>query len=176
MKRIAQIEKSFMRDDIPHFSSGDTLKVHVKIKEGDKERVQVFQGTVIGTRGSGTGATFTVRKISNGIGVERVFPFHSPNIDKIERIRGGQVRRKKLYYLRELKGKSARIKEQILDGEEKLHARALRKEDLPPKMEEETKPADEAAVETTEETAKAPAEEAKAEETKSEESSEDKKE
>lgn len=115
MKQIAQIEKSYMRDDIPEFGSGDTLRVHVKIKEGDKERVQVFQGIVIGRRGSGTGATFTVRKISQGIGVERVFPLHSPNIDKIERVRVGAVRRNKLYYLRDLTGKSARIKEQLVD-------------------------------------------------------------
>lgn len=116
MKRLAQIEQSFQKDDIPPFGSGDTLRVHVKIKEGDKERVQVFQGTVISRRGSGTGATFTVRKISSGIGVERVFPLHSPNIAKMERIRAGSVRRNKLYYLRELTGKSARIKERILDS------------------------------------------------------------
>ncbi len=115
MKQIAQIEKSFMRDDIPNFGSGDTLRVHVKIKEGEKERIQVFQGTVIAHRGGGTGATFTIRKISGGIGVERVFPYHSPNIDKIEKIRSGAVRRKKLFYLRELTGKSARIKEQLRD-------------------------------------------------------------
>ena len=116
MKRIAQIEKAYERDDYPEFSSGDTVRVHVKIKEGDKERVQVFQGTVIGRRGSGTGATFTVRKISSGIGVERVFPLFSPNIAKIERVRAGQVRRDKLYYLRNLTGKSARIKEQLLES------------------------------------------------------------
>ncbi|HDL01735.1 MAG TPA: 50S ribosomal protein L19 [candidate division Zixibacteria bacterium] len=115
MKRIAQIEKSFMRDDIPPFNSGDTLRVHVKIKEGDKERIQVFQGVVIGSRGSGTNATFTVRKMSNGIGVERVFPTNSPNIEKVEKIRSGKVRRAKLYYLRNLTGKSARIKEKIVD-------------------------------------------------------------
>ncbi|HKK21806.1 MAG TPA: 50S ribosomal protein L19 [candidate division Zixibacteria bacterium] len=113
MKRLAQLEKSYMKEDLPAFSSGDTLRVHVKIKEGDKERIQVFQGTVIGRRGGGTGATFTVRKISSGIGVERVFPLHSPNIAKIEKVRVGQVRRNKLYYLRNLTGKSARIKEQI---------------------------------------------------------------
>lgn len=118
MKRIAQIEKKYMRDDLPRFSSGDTLRVHVKIKEGEKERIQVFQGTVIGRRGSGTGETFTVRKVSSGIGVERVFPICSPNIDKIEVVRLGQVRRNKLYYLRELTGKSARIKEQISDSTE----------------------------------------------------------
>lgn len=115
MKRIAQIEKSFMRDDLPQFSSGDTLRVHVKIKEGDKERIQVFQGTVIGRKGGGTAATFTVRKISGGVGVERVFPLHSPNVAKIEKVRGGKVRRAKLYYLRELTGKSARIREQLAE-------------------------------------------------------------
>ncbi len=115
MKRIAQIEKSYMRDDIPEFNAGDTLRVHVKIKEGDKERTQVFQGVVIGRRGSGTNQTFTVRKMSNGIGVERVFPSHSPNIEKVELIRSGRVRRAKLYYLRDLTGKSARIKEKIVD-------------------------------------------------------------
>ncbi|MDX9857719.1 MAG: 50S ribosomal protein L19 [candidate division Zixibacteria bacterium] len=117
MKQIAQIEQSYMRDDLPDFSSGDTVKVHVKIKEGDKERIQVFQGTVIGRRGGGTGATFTVRKISSGVGVERVFPLLSPNIDKVELVRKGQVRRKKLSYLRDLTGKSARIKEQLTDAQ-----------------------------------------------------------
>ena len=115
MKRIAQIEKSYMRDDYPEFSSGDTLRVHVKIIEGDKERIQIFQGTVISRRGSGTGATFTVRKTSSGIGVERIFPLYSPGIAKIEKVRSGSVRRKKLYYLRELTGKSARIKEQFAE-------------------------------------------------------------
>jgi len=115
MKQIAQLEKSYFRSDLPNFSSGDTVRVHYRIKEGDKERIQVFQGTVIGRRGSGTGASFTVRKISSGIGVERVFPLHSPNIAQIEKIRIGKVRRNKLYYLRELTGKSARIKEQLID-------------------------------------------------------------
>ena len=115
MNRIAQIEKSYMRDDLPEFASGDTVRVHVKIKEGEKERIQVFRGTVISRRGSGTGATFTVRKISQGIGVERVFPLHSPNIAKIERVRTGSVKRDKLYYLRGLTGKSARIKEQLAE-------------------------------------------------------------
>ena len=119
MKRIAQLEKQFMRDDLPEFSSGDTVRVHVRIKEGDKERIQVFQGDVIGRRGGGTGATFTVRKMSSGIGVERVFPLHSPNVAKIELVRKGQVRRKKLYYLRELTGKSARIKEVLPAGTKK---------------------------------------------------------
>ena len=113
MRQIAQIDKSYMRKDRPVFAPGDTVKVHVKIKEGDKERVQVFQGTVIGRRGSGTGETFTVRKISAGIGVERIFPLHSPNVAKIEQVRSGQVRRAKLYYLRNLTGKSARIREEL---------------------------------------------------------------
>jgi len=117
MKRIAQIEKKFMREDAEEFRSGDTVRVHVRIKEGDKERIQVFQGDVISRRGGGTGATFTVRKISEGIGVERVFPLHSPNVAKIERVRQGHVRRKKLYYMRDLTGKSARIKEVLAGGE-----------------------------------------------------------
>ncbi len=113
MKQIAQVEKAYLRDDLPDFSSGDTIKVHVRIVEGDKERIQVFQGTVIGRRGGGLSATFTVRKISSGIGVERTFPLYSPNVTKIEKVRGGQVRRAKLYYLRTLTGKSARIREQL---------------------------------------------------------------
>ncbi len=116
MRQIAQIDKAYMRKDHPVFTPGDTVKVHVKIKEGDKERVQVFQGTVIGRRGSGAGATFTVRKISSGIGVERVFPLHSSNIAKVELIRSGSVRRAKLYYLRSLTGKSARIKEELAEA------------------------------------------------------------
>lgn len=119
MKRLAQIEKSFMRDDIPEFGSGDTVRVHVRIVEGDKERIQVFQGDVISRRGGGTGETFTVRKMSSGIGVERVFPLHSPNVTKIERVRKGLVRRSKLYYLRDLTGKSARIKEILPTGSKK---------------------------------------------------------
>jgi large subunit ribosomal protein L19 len=117
MKQIAQLEKSIMKDKLPAFKAGDTVKVHVKIKEGDKERIQVFQGTVIGRRGSGVGATFTVRKVSSGIGVERIFPLHSPNVSKIERVRQGKVHQSKLYYLRELTGKSARIDEMLMEKE-----------------------------------------------------------
>jgi large subunit ribosomal protein L19 len=115
MRQISQIEKNYMKDKIPEFNPGDTVKVHVRIKEGDKERIQVFQGTVIGRRGGGTGETFTVRKVSSGIGVERIFPIHSPNISRIERVRKGKVRRGKLYYLRGLTGKSARITEKLDD-------------------------------------------------------------
>ncbi len=111
MNVIEAIEKEQMRGDIPGFRPGDTVKVHVKIKEGEKERIQVFQGVVIRKRKGNTGATFTVRKVSYGIGVERIFPLHSPIIDKIEIITRGRVRRARLYYLRKLRGKAARIKE-----------------------------------------------------------------
>ncbi len=115
--KIAQIEKQYTKENIPEFKPGDTVRVHVRIVEGDKQRIQVFQGTVIGRRGGGMGETFTVRKVSSGIGVERTFPLHSPNIEKIERVRSGVVRRAKLYYLRELSGKSARIREKLTDRE-----------------------------------------------------------
>ncbi len=105
------LEKEQMRADTPGFKPGDTVKVHVKIIEGQKERIQVFQGSVIRKRAGQNRATFTVRKISSGIGVERTFPLHSPIIDKIEIVMRGRVRRSRLYYLRELKGKKARIKE-----------------------------------------------------------------
>ena len=103
-----------MRLDIPSFAAGDTVKVHVKIKEGEKERIQVFQGVVISKRKGTTNATFTVRKVSYGVGVERIFPLHSPIIDKIEVVTYGRVRRAKIYYLRKLRGKAARIKERRL--------------------------------------------------------------
>lgn len=108
---IQSLERDLMRVDIPQFRVGDTVKVHVKIREGDKERIQVFEGVVIRRRRGGVGASFTVRKVSYGIGVERIFPIHSPQIDKIEVVRKGRVRRARLYYLRERLGKAARIKE-----------------------------------------------------------------
>jgi len=111
MNILDSIDREQMRTDIPAFRPGDTVKVHVKIIEGQKERIQVFQGTVIRKRGGQSRATFTVRKISSGVGVERTFPMHSPVIDKIEISMRGKVRRAKLYYLRGLKGKKARIKE-----------------------------------------------------------------
>jgi large subunit ribosomal protein L19 len=111
MEKMKQLEKEMMRLDLPDFVSGDTVKVHVKIKEGEKERIQVFQGVVISKRKGTTNASFTVRKVSYGIGVERIFPLHSPIIDKIEVISKGKVRRAKIYYLRKLRGKAARIKE-----------------------------------------------------------------
>lgn len=108
---VNEITKSQMKDDLPELRPGMTVKVGVKIKEGDKTRVQVFEGIIIRIKGSGIGETFTVRKLSNGVGVERTFPLHSPLIDKIEIVRVGKVRRAKLYYLRNRSGKSARIKE-----------------------------------------------------------------
>ena len=111
MGKIEQLEKENIRLDLPGFSAGDTVKVHVKIKEGEKERIQAFQGVVISKRKGSSHATFTVRKVSYGIGVERIFPMHSPIIDKIEIITRGRVRRAKIYYLRKLRGKAARIRE-----------------------------------------------------------------
>ena len=111
MGQIELLEKENMRLDIPAFAPGDTVKVHVKIKEGEKERIQAFEGVVISKRKGLTNATFTVRKVSYGVGVERIFPTHSPVIDKIEVVTRGRVRRSKIYYLRKLRGKAARIKE-----------------------------------------------------------------
>jgi large subunit ribosomal protein L19 len=111
MTLLRMIELDNMRVDIPAFRPGDTVKVHVKIREGDKERVQVFEGVVIRRHRGRMGATFTVRKISYGVGVERIFPMHSPQIDKVELLRRGRVRRSRLYYLRQRVGKAARIKE-----------------------------------------------------------------
>ena len=111
MNELQHVESAYLNEGQPEFRPGDTVRVHVRVVEGDKERIQVFQGIVIGRRGSGTRETFTVRKISGGVGVERIFPLHSPSIDKIDLVRRGKVRRAKLYYLRELRGKAARIEE-----------------------------------------------------------------
>ena len=108
---IAELEQAQLRDDVPDFRPGDTLRVHVRVKEGNRSRIQVFQGVVIRRQGGGIRETFTVRKISYGVGVERTFPVHSPSIDRIETVTRGKVRRAKLYYLRELRGKFARIRE-----------------------------------------------------------------
>ena len=115
MNQLQQVEESYLKTDVPEFRAGDTVRVHVRVVEGDKERIQVFQGVVIARRGGGTRETFTVRKISSGIGVERIFPIHSPIVDKIEVVRQGKVRRAKLYYLRGLRGKAARIEERRED-------------------------------------------------------------
>ncbi len=111
MEAIKNLEREMMRLDHPDFEPGDTIKVHVKIKEGEKERIQVFQGVVISKRNGKSNASFTVRKVSYGVGVERVFMLNSPTIDKIERVTRGRVRRSKIYYLRNLRGKAARIRE-----------------------------------------------------------------
>ncbi len=108
---IAELEQAQIRSDIPDFRPGDTLRVHVRVTEGNRSRIQVFQGAVIRRQGGGARETFTVRKISYGVGVERTFPVHTPAIETIEVVTRGQVRRAKLYYLRELRGKAARIKE-----------------------------------------------------------------
>ncbi len=111
MERVDQLAREQMRSDLPAFRPGDTVEVHVRIVEGDKERIQVFKGVVIRKRGGLTGASFTVRKVSYGVGVERIFPVHSPNLDQVVVLTRGKVRQSRLYYLRERKGKAARIKE-----------------------------------------------------------------
>ncbi|NMB35084.1 MAG: 50S ribosomal protein L19 [Firmicutes bacterium] len=111
MDLIDQVEKKYLKEQVPSFSPGDTVRVHLKITEGSRERIQVFEGVVIKRRGSGLGESFTVRRISYGVGVERVFPLHSPKIEKVEVMRKGRVRRAKLYYVRGLRGRAARIKE-----------------------------------------------------------------
>src|SRR5213596_1977930 len=111
MHPFIETQKTWLRNDLPAFRSGDTLRVNVRVKEGDKERIQAFEGVCIARRGSGVSESFTVRKISNGVGVERIFPVHSPMIANIEVLRRGRVRRAKLYYLRQLTGKATRIRE-----------------------------------------------------------------
>jgi large subunit ribosomal protein L19 len=110
MDKLKLVEATQMKSDLPVFSPGDTINVHVRVVEGDKERIQQFQGVVIGKHGAGMNATFTVRKISDGVGVERIFPLHSPRIAKIEKVKEGAVRRAKLYYLRDLAAKAIRQK------------------------------------------------------------------
>jgi large subunit ribosomal protein L19 len=110
MSKIKLVEATQLKTNLPDFSTGDTLNVHVRVVEGDKERIQQFQGVVIAKRGSGMGATFTIRKVSDGVGVERIFPTHSPRIAKIEKMKSSRVRRSKLYYLRDLAAKQIRQK------------------------------------------------------------------
>jgi len=112
MDVLSELESKYAKKQIKGFNPGDTVKVHIKIKEGDKERMQVFEGVVIQRRGKGTGETFTVRKMSSGIGVERIFPVHSPYISSVTVLKKGKVRRAKLFYLRKLKGKAAKIEEE----------------------------------------------------------------
>ncbi len=113
MDALKLIENQSMKSELPELNIGDTVKVHVKIKEGDKERIQVFEGTIIAKKHGGIAETFTVRRLSHGCGVERVFPVHSPNVAKVEIVRSGRVRRAKLFYLRDRVGKAAKVKEKI---------------------------------------------------------------
>ena len=111
MERLDAVEREGLRDDLPRFEPGDTVRVQVRVREGDKERLQAFEGSCIAKRGGGISETFTVRKVSAGVGVERIFPLHSPTISSVELVRRGAVRRAKLYYLRRLSGRAARIRE-----------------------------------------------------------------
>ena len=111
MEQLKSIDAQNMKGEVPAFRPGDRIRVHVKVREGEKERIQVFEGDVIALRRGGVRSTFTVRKVSNGVGVERIFPVHSPVVDRIEVTRRGKVRRAKLFYMRDLKGKAARIQE-----------------------------------------------------------------
>jgi large subunit ribosomal protein L19 len=111
MNRLTAMQREGLREDVPEFRPGDTVRVSVRVREGEKERLQAFEGVCIGRRGAGVSETFTVRKVSSGIGVERIFPLHSPNLADIKVVRRGKVRRAKLYYLRKLSGKAARIQE-----------------------------------------------------------------
>ena len=113
MDFVKEISAGMLKEDAPQIKIGDTVRVHVRITEGDKSRIQMFEGTVIAKNNSGIAETFTVRRISYGVGVERVFPVHSPNVSKVETVRSGKVRRAKLYYLRDRVGKAAKVKEKI---------------------------------------------------------------
>ena len=115
MKSIDAVHQDALRRDLPPFRAGDTVRVHVRIREGDKERIQVFEGVVLQRRGGGAGETFTVRKVSSGVGVERIFPVQSPSVTKLEIKRRGHVRRARLFYLRELSGKKARLRSKVRD-------------------------------------------------------------
>ena len=147
MNVLDAVDAASLRKDIPNFRPGDELKVHVRVIEGNKSRVQIFQGLVIARRGSGIRETFTIRKISYGVGVERVFPVHAPVIEKIELVRKGEVRRAKLYYLRDLRGKAAKIRERR--GGEELEA--IYAEAAPAEV-----PATEPEVQVTEEASEKP--------------------
>jgi large subunit ribosomal protein L19 len=151
MNKTDLVEQSYLRSDIPEFRPGDTVKVHVRVVEGNRERVQVFQGVVIRRQNGGLRETFTVRKISFGVGVERTFPVHSPSIAKLEVVSRGKVRRAKLYYLRELRGKKARIKERRLDDAKlaALEAAALAAQQPQVEDGEDADELDDAEVEAT---------------------------
>ncbi len=151
MRSLDFVDKTYERRDLPPFRVGDTVRVHQKIKEGDKERIQVFEGVVIRRRGAGTSETFTVRKVSYGVGVERILPVQSPNVTKVEIKSRGHVRRSRLYYLRSLRGKKARLRSKVRDLSELLAPAEIderdRVEAVPPEPEEEA--AEAQAEETT---------------------------
>lgn len=142
MRELERLEKGLQKKEIPLFRIGDTVRVHVKVKEGDKERIQIFEGIVIGRKGTRNRETFRVRKVSYGVGVERIFPVHSPFLEKIEVIREGKVRRAKLYYLRDLRGKAARVSER---------RSTVEKAKSPSKDQEKLLPAEEVTIEETSE-------------------------
>ncbi len=121
-KEIADVEAKYLRKDLPDFRAGDTVRVHTKIKEGDKERIQLYEGVVIASSGGSSRAMFTVRKVSYGVGVERIFPLHSPRIDRVEVVGRGAVRRARLYYLRGLQGKAARVQQEDGPGASAKHS------------------------------------------------------
>ncbi len=139
MDILEKIERSLVKKEIPNFSIGDLVKVHVKVVEGEKERIQVFEGVVLGRKGTRNRETFTVRKVSYGIGVERIFPVHSPILQKIEVVREGRVRRAKLYYLRGRRGKAARIAEKEYTPESRKVVTANKKQDEPAARKEEAR-------------------------------------
>ncbi|HXF91914.1 MAG TPA: 50S ribosomal protein L19 [Nitrospiraceae bacterium] len=126
MNRLERIQRSLIKKTVPNFEIGDTVRVHAKVVEGEKERIQVFEGVVIGRKGSLNSETFTVRKISYGVGVERIFPIHSPAVTRIDVVRQGRVRRAKLYYLRHKKGKTAKVEEREFSGESKVSGSGAR--------------------------------------------------
>ena len=142
MNAILELEKSIMRSDLPDFRSGDTVAVHYKIKEGDRERIQVFEGVVIAKKGGGARETFIVRKVSYGVGVERIFPLHSPLIDKIVVKRKGKVRRAKLYYLRGRSKKASRIKEKSRFDQVQGNNQSLEQQQVEPSTDQETEAAE----------------------------------
>lgn len=131
MNQLERVRQSLTKKSIPHFEIGDVVRVHVKVVEGDKERIQVYEGTVIARKGSLNTETFTVRKISYGVGVERIFPIHSPIVSKIEVVRHGRVRRAKLYYLRSKKGRFAKLEERESSGEAKTATKTMPAEEAP---------------------------------------------
>lgn len=133
MNQLERIQRSFTKKSAPSFEIGDTVRVHVKVVEGEKERIQVYEGTVIARKGTLNTETFTVRKVSYGVGVERIFPVHSPIVSKVEVVRQGRVRRAKLYYLRGKKGKFAKVEEREFVGESKASARPIPAETEPVK-------------------------------------------